>query len=939
MLMLEIQYIKDPFYISSNSFNLELQEMAEFRIVYRFVPIQKMENINKLLKEYSGTGDLKVAINILTTCIKTNLHKTGCELGSLFIKLFKSNELRLIYSELLINTKRYMEAYLILNTVWDSSNNSNIIDSVKKLQLLCIPHIKHNYTNYNGTFIIPSAFTFITLTITSCKRLDLFEKTLNSFINCCLDIHLINRWFCVDDNSSSEDREKMQTLYPFIEFYFKTPEEKGHAKSMNIIKRNVLSPYIFHLEDDWQFFSKRNYITECMDVLNTSDTYGQCLINYNGIEVETQNITGGEILRTEDGTKYRLHQYASSEEEQNMYFEKNGLDHNIYYWPHFSLRPSLIKTRVLHTVGDFSEHGAHFEQEYAGRYVNNGYKSTFLDNIYCVHIGRLTSERHDNTKLNAYILNEVPQFDIIIPERIKTLKSFVINMDRRVDRYEKFQKEFQSRVLNPIRFSAIDGKSLKPNFKLNKIFEGNDYNMRAGIAGCALSHISLWISLLNSNDEEYCVLEDDIKGKDFDNDFINIYQAIEKETYDILFLSYHLRNPNTNNALVLSKKNFKESLDFSLGGTGGYLITKKGAKKILEYIEKYSMTNAIDTVIQKASDDLSVYYCNPPIFETECYDHNNEIDTDIQKEFTSLTANVKDLIKEETVYYSDKGGLQEEKDSNLIINGFFKEGAVLYRGDNIDIIKGKSPYVSYSLDSNTQIFVITINSKIYEDKFQRLYRDEKFSIDSSVTFEKQIKTYISLGDNTKVSRALKNTGTYFFDTIEGLTPSVILYMLQSILEGNIESFVKELTDTNKNKLVLIPYKQKNMISNTKFKLNFPHEDIEGIEEEYIKRANRMKDAILSGNPITFVHGTYWDFRPAMIFYNIYNLLSKYNKNIKIITINGVNEEIDKKYENIISKTIPFPEEYKNNQWSFEKTKYDNEVFYSQLNRYLATIIN
>jgi hypothetical protein len=42
------------------------------------------------------------------------------------------------------------------------------------------------------------------------------------------------------DNSSDEEREQMKKLYPFFTFYFKTFEEKGHAKSMNIIRNHVL---------------------------------------------------------------------------------------------------------------------------------------------------------------------------------------------------------------------------------------------------------------------------------------------------------------------------------------------------------------------------------------------------------------------------------------------------------------------------------------------------------------------------------------------------------------------------------------------------------------------------------------------------------------------------------------------------------------------------
>ena len=52
----------------------------------------------------------------------------------------------------------------------------------------------------------------VMLTITSCKRLDLFTKTMNSILNCWTDIENIDYFFCVDDNSSEEDRAVMRFL-------------------------------------------------------------------------------------------------------------------------------------------------------------------------------------------------------------------------------------------------------------------------------------------------------------------------------------------------------------------------------------------------------------------------------------------------------------------------------------------------------------------------------------------------------------------------------------------------------------------------------------------------------------------------------------------------------------------------------------------------------
>ena len=56
----------------------------------------------------------------------------------------------------------------------------------------------------------------IFLSFTTCKRYDLFQQTINSLINHCTDIKQIDYWFCVDDNSSLQDRQYMQKLYPWI---------------------------------------------------------------------------------------------------------------------------------------------------------------------------------------------------------------------------------------------------------------------------------------------------------------------------------------------------------------------------------------------------------------------------------------------------------------------------------------------------------------------------------------------------------------------------------------------------------------------------------------------------------------------------------------------------------------------------------------------------
>ena len=63
----------------------------------------------------------------------------------------------------------------------------------------------------------------------------------------------------------------MQEKYPFFDFYLKTFEEKGHRQSMNICwnKINKLNPdYWIHMEDDFVFYDKMNYIEKSREGLN-----------------------------------------------------------------------------------------------------------------------------------------------------------------------------------------------------------------------------------------------------------------------------------------------------------------------------------------------------------------------------------------------------------------------------------------------------------------------------------------------------------------------------------------------------------------------------------------------------------------------------------------------------------------------------------------------
>ena len=257
--------------------------------------------------------------------------------------------------------------------------------------------VKRNRTKHIQTII----------TFTTCKRFDLFQQTVNSIINMWRDVNEIDYWFCVDDNSSEEDRKKMMTVYPFIDYYMKTPEEKGHRPSMNIIwdKLDELKPnYWIHMEDDFLFHTPGSYIKRPIQMMNDARRLGnnvrQILYNRNyGETIKDYNIQGHKIIRD---VPYDV----------AVHVHKTGnFDYgNNHYWPHYSFRPSFIDVNAVLILGNYDSANQFFEMDYANQWYSNGFLSGFYNQITNRHIGRLTSERHDKMLPNAYELNDEGQF-------------------------------------------------------------------------------------------------------------------------------------------------------------------------------------------------------------------------------------------------------------------------------------------------------------------------------------------------------------------------------------------------------------------------------------------------------------------------------------------------------------------------------------------------
>ena len=482
----------------------------------------------------------------------------------------------------------------------------------------------------------------ILITFTTCKRLDLFKETINSVMNHWTDINKITHWFCVDDNSSKEDRQVMRSTYYWMDYYMKTPSEKGHRASMNIIwnKMNDLKPdYWIHMEDDFLFYHSMNYIEKAIAALKhqacISNGIKQIVFNRNYAETIDNYKTIGHLHSTVPGIV--VHDHKPNESITHY--------QNSHYWPHYSFRPAMTSVKATLKLGNFDSSNQFFERDYADKWTKANYKTAFFDRITHRHIGRLTSEINSGTVKNAYELNGEAQFaaqdhgKAYKPTNIK-----VLNLERRLDRKAAMVIQMKEAGLHDFSFyKAVDGNELDSTQELKTLFAGNDFGNRRGVIGCAMSHLKMWRELLEDKTNTYYVIfEDDFSlVEKFKEKFDSLTEEFIKN--DVIFLGYHMfdkKRKEVKDIYDISGDQIKVmplNKDLYIGGTFSYSINKDGAKKLVDYIDQNGIKHGIDYVM-KILPGLNSCELQPLLVRSEWNEAGNgkTVDTDIQTNYKAL---------------------------------------------------------------------------------------------------------------------------------------------------------------------------------------------------------------------------------------------------------------------------------------------------------------
>jgi glycosyl transferase family 25 len=226
-------------------------------------------------------------------------------------------------------------------------------------------------------------------------------------------------------------------------------------------------------------------------------------------------------------------------------------------------------------------------------------------------------------------------------------KTFVLNLDRREDRWKSFLQSSQQVLTGVERISAVDGKifDFQPFLNLFNISSygkkkkiKNPYghhNFKKGILGCSLSHYLMWKHISSSdklNDDDFIlILEDDIVYSD---NFIRklnngLEYLVTDKNWDITYLGYtDYKNTNdkkVNDMLI----EFSSEKRLHGGGTFAYFIRKRGALKMLKCADKYGIQQAIDWFMIEQYDEVVCYKFEPELIFSKVATTQND-DSDVQ---------------------------------------------------------------------------------------------------------------------------------------------------------------------------------------------------------------------------------------------------------------------------------------------------------------------
>jgi hypothetical protein len=159
----------------------------------------------------------------------------------------------------------------------------------------------------------------VTAVLTACNRADLLERTLDSFFK--MNTYPLKRFIIIEDGMNFGCNDFVKEKYDFpIELIYNNPKLRA-IKSVDQAYSLVDTEYIFHMEEDWEFYNP-GFIEDSMAVLEADPNIIQVWLR--GLEDHTLNHPYYPDRYEINGKQLVMNQYAG-------------------VWGGYSLNPCLVR--------------------------------------------------------------------------------------------------------------------------------------------------------------------------------------------------------------------------------------------------------------------------------------------------------------------------------------------------------------------------------------------------------------------------------------------------------------------------------------------------------------------------------------------------------------------------------------------------------------------
>jgi len=203
---------------------------------------------------------------------------------------------------------------------------------------------------------------------------------------------------------------------------------------------------------------------------------------------------------------------------------------------------------------------------------------------------------------------------VFVDEKVDSLTTYVISLDRTPDRYLKAKQQLDDHGIKHLKFSAIDGFNVKITTEKNEVFSGKDlkeglvefkreekkeyrvscrnkifnyitgykHSLTPGELGVTCSHLEIWQDIANKHLEYALILEDDVILKPNAKEELSKVLNKLPNAWDMIFIHLYAKKQrlvdNKDGVLDKIMPPAREPF-YSLAA---YLVSYHGAKALLQ---------------------------------------------------------------------------------------------------------------------------------------------------------------------------------------------------------------------------------------------------------------------------------------------------------------------------------------------------------------------